>query len=87
MTRSATQYSPATVKRARTICAAVDAQQKQRAIKDANAWRKRPASKSQIARIHRAEKALGWDLTPTFSATIRTAGDASDYFQALKKEF
>ena len=88
-TMSAT-YSPATIKRARTIlarCEAPKATPKARvkaAKKQADAWRNRPASKAQIARVQRAEIALGYDPSP--KAVIGNAGAASDLYQSLKVE-
>lgn len=47
-------------------------------------WRQRPASDAQIARIHRAERDLGYRLSNR--ATIGNAGSASDLYQSLKAE-
>jgi hypothetical protein len=87
-------YSQSTIKRARTILANADRQNKARAsaakrtvkaqTKDPNAWRSRPASEAQIGRIHRLEKHLGYRLST--KAAIGNAGQASDLYQSLKAE-
>lgn len=86
-------YSPATVKRARTILANCERQQQSRnarataavkAVKDANAWRKRPASDAQIRRVSALENDLGYRVSGR--RVIRTAGQASDLYQSLKRE-
>ena len=96
MTRSAT-YSPATVKRARTIIANCERQQNartQRSVKPARAaakpapkpaaWRNRAASATQMARINDAYVALNLRTFATlgdFREVFPTAGAASDEFQ------
>lgn len=82
-------YSAATVKRARTICANADRQAasrkaRTRTVKAQIDWRKRPASKAQLARINGLEKLLGYKLSTM--RHIGTAGQASDLYQALKSE-
>lgn len=83
-------YSQATIRRARTIlrnCEAQStpkAQRERKAVKDADAWRNRPASKAQIARIHRCEEALGYRRSTI--RTIGKAGAASDLYKSLKAE-
>jgi len=86
-------YSAATIKRAQTICARAEAASKQSrkartrtaARKaDPNAWKARPASKAQLARIQTLETLLGYKLSTL--ATIGTAGEASDLYRSLKAE-
>lgn len=83
----AATYSPATLKRCRTILrnadtpkARVRKAQPAKAQRDPNAWRSRKASQSQMQRVWRNEERLGMDFSP---ANL-TAGEASDWYQHLK---
>jgi hypothetical protein len=89
-------YSPATIKRCKTILSNAQSQQKmqQRVHKAATRavvkdtikrdWRTKPASDAQIRRINGVEKFLGYK--PSTRRAIGNAGQASDLFQSLKAE-